>query len=294
MFNDFKKNYNIYKFKIFTNKLSLLTNILHIINYFFAVFIYLFFNIKKFLFQKNFDYLLIRKKGFFIYKPKIDNDFFLLRDKIIDCLDKKKNLLKSNNKITFLDPSLFPNSHLLIMFSKDLIDMIENYYTSSFQIYSYHIYRTSFQNNDTEDSYLWHTDNSTRHSLKLMIYLDDVSADSGAMQILNSKKSKFLFDKGFYERNQYNNFKNYLDDSKDISVCNGSIGDIVIFRNSYCVHKATKPKVTKRDVININIYPSIKKFNTEFYRHNLNKTFYNFGYSLNPFNNYPQESLIEK
>ena len=75
---------------------------------------------------------------------------------------------------------------------------------------------------------------------------------------------------------------------------NVNIGDIVIFRNSYCIHKATKPKVTKRDVININIYPSIKKFSLDFYKDNLNKTFFNSGYSLNPFNNSPQENLIEK
>jgi hypothetical protein len=289
-----KKKYNYLKFRIFKNKLSFLTNVLHIINYQIATLIYIYFNIKKIFDKKNFNHLNIKDNGFFIYKPKINNDFYLLRENIIDCFDNKKNILKINNKITFLNPSSFSNSQLLFMFSKNIIDLIENYYLSSFQIYSYHIYRTSFQNIDTEESYLWHTDNSTMHSLKLMIYLDDVDANSGAMNILNAKKSKFVFDKGFYDRNQYNNFKDYLDDVRDISVCTGNIGDIIIFRNSYCIHKATKPKVTKRDVININIYPSIKKFNLDFYKDNLNKTFFNSGYSLNPFNNSPQENLIEK
>lgn len=288
------KNYfQVVKFNLFNNKLSLFSNFLHEINYFLA----------KIIFKKNLNFnkaininsVNLKKKGFIILHNNNENEknnFRELSLNISKFFDNEEHLIYQDNKISYLNPKSLNQSSLKKIFTKDVINCIENYYKSSFKIYSYHIYRTDFLRKDDEDSYLWHTDNSTRHSLKLMFYLDLVTKNEGAMEIIDTSNSKNIFKKGFHSRTQYDQFKDLLD--LNINICEGNLGSVVIFKNSLNLHRAKKPLKKKRDVININIYPSMIRF-SNYLEKNFDKEYFNSGFSLNPFTNKPQNKLkIEK
>jgi hypothetical protein len=284
-----KKYYQVIKFKIFNNKLSIITNLLHEINYILSIF---FFKAKSnYIEKKIIESISLKKKGFIILKDEdkeLLNNLKELSFLISNSFDKKKNLIYNNDNVSYLNPFFLDQQKLKKVFTPKIINCIENYYNSSFQIYSYHIYRTDFSKKNDTDSYLWHTDNSTRHSLKLMFYLDDIKKDEGAMEIINYKNSSEIFKKGFYDRSQQNDYKDII--NKDVNICEGNLGSVIIFKNSHNLHRAKKPLYKKRDVININIFPSIRKFQNTL-KKNLNSKFYNSGFSINPFTNKPQNIL---
>lgn len=284
-----KKYFQQIKYKIFNNKLSIYTNFLHEVNNIASIFIYRITTNRNKTNLK--ECVQLKKDGFIIIKNNDQDQIKNFRElslQISNFFNNRKNLIISNNLISYLDPKFLDQEKLKKIFTPYIIKFIENYFKSSFQIYSYHIYRTDFTRNDKEDSYLWHTDNSTRHSLKLMFYLNDVKKSDGAMEILNSEDSKAIFKKGFYDRSQQNQYESLI--TPKINVCEGDIGSVIIFKNSLNLHRAKKPLNRSRDVINVNIYPSIKKF-SENCKKELNKEFYNSGFSLNPFTNYPQNTL---
>ncbi len=286
------KNYfQLFKFKIFNNKLSIFCNILHEINYFLAKLVFLLKARPSFKFNElSYD---LKKRGFIIFNNEKNKDKLkFLADEISKSFGQKKNLIYENEKVSYLNPTFLNQNDLKQIFTTELINCVENYYKSSFKIYSYHIYRTDFSNKDNEDSYLWHTDNSTRHSLKLMFYLDNVSSQEGAMEIIDTINSKKIFKAGFYDRKQQEKFKDILDDNSH--KCETFFGNIVIFKNSINLHRARKPLTRKRDVININVYPSIENFKN-FINKDIKNLFFNSGFSLNPLTNKPQNILkIEK
>lgn len=287
----FKNYFQVLKFRIFNNKLSIFCNFLHEINYFLAKLVFLFKlrNNNKIKGLSN----ELKEQGYIIFdNDRCKNDLNLLATKISNSFDQKENLIYQNDKVLYLNPTFLNQDDLKKIFTKELIDCVEEYFKSSFKIYSYHIYRTDYSRKDDEDSYLWHTDNSTRHSLKLMFYLDNVSAEEGAMEIINTTNSKKIFKAGFYDRKQQNKFQNILD--ANANKCEASFGNIVIFKNGINLHRARKPLSKKRDVINVNVYPSIENFK-KFIDKDMGKLFFNSGFSLNPLTNKPQNLLkIEK
>lgn len=277
---------NQIKFKLFNNYLSLTTNFLHIINS----------KISKLVYKKNFDttyeenniqYKNLKEKGFVIQKNSFDNNLKELSKIISKKFDEKKNLIYNDDYISYLNPKILDHSKLLSVFNKNLINLIKSFYNSDFQIYAYHIYRVEENNRNDKFSHLWHVDNSTKHSLKLMFYLDEAKIDSGAMLILPKKKSKVVFSEGNYNRNDFQSSEFKF--IRDIEYCEGKIGDYLVFQNSLCLHKINRPKNYKRDVININVYPSFKKFDIK--NIDLNNYFFNSGFAINPFNNLAQNKI---
>lgn len=284
-FKILKINWNKIKFRIFNNYLSITTNVLHKINH----------TLSKAKYSKTFDNYKknsnivnsLKEKGFVMKTNSKASNLEILAPIISKNFDEKKNLIYHDAYISYLNPQILDQGLLLKIFDDELIDLLELYFNSSFQIYSYHIYRVEENNKDDKVSHLWHVDNSTKHSIKLMFYLDDADIDSGAMLIVPKKKTKEIFQKGLNKREDFHIHQTEF--SSQIETCHGKFGDYLIFQNSNCLHRINKPKKLKRDVININIYPSLKKLDIN--NVNLNNFFLNSGFSLNPFTNKPQNII---
>ena len=100
-----KKYYQVIKFKIFNNKLSIITNLLHEINYILSIF---FFKAKSnYIKKKITDSISLKKKGFIILKDEdkeLLNNLKELSFLISNSFDKKKNLIYYNDKVSYLNP----------------------------------------------------------------------------------------------------------------------------------------------------------------------------------------------
>ena len=266
-----KISWNRIKFRIFNNHLSLTTNVLHKINHSLSQIKY---NKTPDNYEKNLERVnSLKKKGFVVQKNSKTKNLATLSAIISKNFDEKKNLIFDNKYMSYLNPLILDQRLLLNVFTEELINLLELYFNSSFQIYSYHIYRVEENNKDDKDSHLWHVDNSTKHSIKLIV--------------VPKKISKTIFQKGLHKREEFQKVEDEF--SPHVEICNGKFGDYLIFQNSICLHRINKPKRLKRDVININIYPSPNKFDIN--NINLSNYFNNSGFALNPFTNKPQNIL---
>ena len=150
------------KFRIFNNHLST-TNVLHKINHSLSQIKY---NKTPDNYEKNLKIVnSLKEKGFVVQKNSKTKNLATLSAIISKNFDEKKNLIFDNKYFSYLNPLILDQKLLLNVFTEELINLLELYFNSSFQIYSYHIYRVEENNSDDKDSYLWHVDNSTKHSI---------------------------------------------------------------------------------------------------------------------------------
>ena len=74
--------------------------------------------------------------------------------------------------------------------NNEAVDIINSIVGSNFRVVWIDCYRTtSVERAKTEQSWLWHTDNTPVGSLKCMIALTDISSKSGAMSYLNREST---------------------------------------------------------------------------------------------------------
>jgi hypothetical protein len=169
----------------------------------------------------------------------------------------------------------------------DMEAIIENYYGSHFKIFAVSFYRTLPTPDKPDSSFLWHLDNCPKQEIKLMVYLDDVVADTGALSVKDKPFSSGLRQEGFFDRRRINEFVDRLDDIGSTRVFEGPIGTRLLFENGGCIHKATSPKVGHRDVVTFVLIPSDIPWRPHFARsRNLLST--NAGICIDPFVDRPE------
>jgi hypothetical protein len=169
----------------------------------------------------------------------------------------------------------------------DVEAVIENYYGSHFKLFAVTCYRTMPTPDKPDSSFLWHLDNCPKQEIKLMVYLDDVVAETGALSVKDKPFSASLRKEGFFDRRRINQFVGRLDDTSTTRVLEGPTGTRLLFENSGCIHKATSPKVGHRDVVTFVIIPSDMPWRPHFARHrNLMST--NGGICVDPFSDKPE------
>ncbi len=169
----------------------------------------------------------------------------------------------------------------------DLEAVIENYYGSHFKIFAVSFYRTMPTPDKPDSSFLWHLDNCPKQEIKMMVYLDDVVADTGALSVKDKPFSVGLRKEGFFDRRRINQFVDRLDDRATTRVLEGPAGTRLLFENGGCIHKATSPKRAHRDVATFVLIPSEIPWRPHFARsRNLLST--NAGICIDPFRDQPE------
>jgi hypothetical protein len=169
----------------------------------------------------------------------------------------------------------------------DMEAIVENYYGSHFKIFAVSFYRTLPTPDKPDSSFLWHLDNCPKQEIKLMVYLDDVVADTGALSVKDKPFSVGLRKEGFFDRRRINQFVDRLDDRNSTRVLEGPTGTRLLFENGGCIHKATSPKHGHRDVVTFVLIPSDIPWRPHFARtRNLLST--NAGICIDPFRDRPE------
>jgi hypothetical protein len=169
----------------------------------------------------------------------------------------------------------------------DLEAIIENYYGSHFKIFAVSFYRTLPTPDKPDSSFLWHLDNCPKQEIKLMVYLDDVVAETGALSVKDKPFSDGLRKEGFFDRRRINRFVDRLGDTGTTRVLEGPTGTRLLFENGACIHKATSPQRDHRDVVTFVLIPSDIPWRPHFARsRNLLST--NAGICIDPFRDQPE------
>lgn len=128
------------------------------------------------------------------------------------------------------------------------------YYRAKFQ-YSYvEPYRTFPAVGELPKSWKWHHDAVAPAILKLMVYLNGATAETGALRVLDHIKTSELRGAGFRSRVDS---ERYADEFERCHVAlEGPPGTAVIIDNRV-LHKATAPQRGFRDVVCFQILPSV-------------------------------------
>lgn len=134
--------------------------------------------------------------------------------------------------------------------------ILERYYRSHFKIFGVYFYRTLPTPTKPQSSFLWHIDNCPAPEIKLMVYLDQVRTDTGALRLKDKPLSNNLRAGGFRNRNKVAHLQPRLDDEATTKAIEGPPGTRILFENGKVIHKATSPLVEHRDVVTMVIIPS--------------------------------------
>jgi hypothetical protein len=149
---------------------------------------------------------------------------------------------------------------------KQLEHILESYYRSYFKIFGIYFYRTLPTPAKPQSSFLWHLDNCPGPEIKLMVYLDEVAADTGAFRLKTKQLTDEIRAKGFRNRNQIQRVQADLDNDVTTNVIEGPPGTRILFENGAVLHKATSPLRAHRDVATFVIIPSDVPWNVHLAR----------------------------
>jgi hypothetical protein len=170
---------------------------------------------------------------------------------------------------------------------EELEQALVGYFGSQFKIYSISFYRTLPTEIPPQSSFLWHVDNVPTGEIKLMVYLDDVKADTGAFRIKRRATTQDLFAKGYRDRWSMTGATEAVEDESTTTVIEGGPATRILFENGACLHKATFPERDHRDVVTFVIIPSDVPWRVNFVR-NRHLLSTNAGICLDPFSDTPE------
>jgi hypothetical protein len=164
---------------------------------------------------------------------------------------------------------------------------VEAFFRSHFKIYSVTLYRTEPTAAADDRSFLWHVDNCPPSNIKLMVYLDDVAEETGAIRFKPLPVSADLLRRGFWDRADIDRFRAELDAEATTRVVEAPLGTGILFMNGGCLHKATYPRTGHRDVVTFVLQPSLAPWR-ENLRPRRAALDVNSGFCRNPFTDRPQ------
>ena len=230
-------------------------------------------NQKKYKFSRqnviNSKSLEIRDRGFSILDFEID-------DKTLSKICREFNNYTQNIHVPTdgrLEISSINNSKFYEMFnaiegifSKKIINILEEYYETSFSILNTHIYRTIYISKDSTNvepygsTEFWHNDSSTTDSIKLFVLLSDTTKNSGPMHIIDKEETKKIVRNGFRKYREGLSF-GIIENSCNVEKFIGKAGKIMIADTNLCLHRGDIPKMnTHRDMLVFYITSSYKPF----------------------------------
>ena len=152
--------------------------------------------------------------------------------------------------------------------------VLNAYYGSHFQPYWSSVLRYDSNGIKTADSsFGFHIDDNPKQILKIFIYLNDTFEKNGAFRAFNYKATNKLFRRGFISsspelRIAAQKIVTKKLETNQLNVLEGIKGTVFIFDNNL-VHKGTLPVEGYRDVIVIEVYPSMLKMDESSMRKSL-------------------------
>ncbi|MCG2667807.1 hypothetical protein ACFPFP_12690 [Bradyrhizobium sp. GCM10023182] len=174
------------------------------------------------------------------------------------------------------------------VFDAQLEHVLESYFQSHFKIFGVYFYRIVPTPTKPQSSFLWHLDNCPGPEIKLMVYLDDVTNDTGAFRLKKKALTDQLRSKGFRNRNQIQRVQADLENGATTEIIEGPPGTRILFENGKVLHKATSPLREHRDVVSFVILPSDIPWRVHFARHrHLVST--NAGACVDPWTDKPEQ-----
>lgn len=155
----------------------------------------------------------------------------------------------------------------------DILDYVSpsicGYFGSWFQPYCISIQWNLPGEAVAESSFGWHIDDNPAQIMKVFVYLNDVTAATGAFRAFPRAHSRSLLKMGFKSWKPSQRILNgplvndYMATNPDaLRVLEGRAGTVLMFDNNL-VHKATPPESGERFVIQIVVYPSHEPMDAE-------------------------------
>lgn len=232
------------------------------------------------------------REGTLAFPPQLDQGTLAaLRDRA-DRLLTEPDKVVARKELVRLKGSLEVFPELEAFITPDIAATIEAYFGSYFKIFSTDIYRILPTEMKEDQSFLWHFDNGPKHLIKLMVYLDAVTQDTGAFRVKPKPLSLELKRKGFWDRKSVGPFRAVLEDTSTTRVFEAPLGTAILFHAMNCAHKATYPKQGHRDVGTFLIHPSKEPWRAHLER-NRDRLSSNYGYCVNPFTDAPLRVGVE-
>lgn len=221
-----------------------------------------------------------------VIKPDEDSDLIEKPDnylELINSLSEKINQRVLDPEQHFKDPSA--GGYDIAVQVKDIWDLPEleeiartllpslekNVFNSYIHLSAIHIYRNIQTNTDRISSWLWHYDNNPKEAVKVLIYLTDVGENNGAFELLQNNTGEHV--KMQTSRTGYNHWgPPYVPQSRIPTTMmeqfrslgfeghkiTGPAGTMLFFDNNI-VHRANIPIEGHRDVVILNIRPTMNK-----------------------------------
>ena len=164
--------------------------------------------------------------------------------------------------------------------TKEIIDIVQQYYQSYVNLLNIHLYRITTPTQDMMKTAYgetgnWHTDGSTSESLKIFILLSDVTDAHGPMNLISTKNTKNVI--------KNHNFKFSTDSSNKFIKNNyqsvqftGKKGKVMIARTNDCLHRASIPENGRtRDILTFYVTTSgIERKQNDMFNHCTYEQFY--------------------
>jgi hypothetical protein len=179
-----------------------------------------------------------------------------LRTKVDGILDQPDSRIEISDGLFRMVDGSDRAPEIINFVDPELESVIEGYYRSHFKIFSIYFYRTIPTPSKPESSFLWHVDNCPRQEMKLMVYLDDVQVDTGAIRLKNKPLTDHLKSSGFRERKRIDAFADILANETTTNAIAAPLGTRILFQNGGVIHRAISPERLHRDVVMFVIIPS--------------------------------------
>ncbi len=230
----------------------------------------------------------LRDQGYAVLPPAADSSLISTISSTVDELfEQERDTVTISSGLFRLRDGVERLPRIIEHITPDIEQIIEEYFGSHFKIFGVYFYRTVPTDRQTASSFLWHFDNCPRHEIKLMVYLDDTTSDTGAFRLKPKPLSDEMKAQGFWDRNKAQRFQTELENGETTDVLEGPAGTRILFQNGGCIHKGTFPVHKHRDVVTFVIIPSPVPWRVHFAR-NRHLLSTNSGVCLNPFTDRPQ------
>jgi len=153
---------------------------------------------------------------------------------------------------------------LASLLNNDIIDLIEQYYNSHFEVISvicwrnYHVPPKIVKETETFSD-RWHCDKQNTDYFSLFVVLSDVTEEDGPLHFQSIGRTKYLIKNGLGNRHNYNVSPELLNNPKYVAKAIGPSGTSFLINTEFCLHKAGIPSHDRfRDIIQFRFSPSKK------------------------------------
>lgn len=205
-----------------------------------------------------------------------------ISDKFNELIENEKfSFPKGQSYISKIDKRVFsrqiyeghkniPDSVLLL--NDEISEFVQQYYRAYFKVEELEYWRNYHVPSDVSKktevySNRWHCDGRPTTSIKLFIYLSDVTEDDGPFHCQSISRTRELVKMGFHDRHNPNIPQEVLEDPKYCKKMIGKKGAAVWCNTELCFHRSDIPaEGHSRDIIQYQFGPSNKPLHPDWFK----------------------------